>query len=69
MQDREGWCQEVSHEDFDEFLFFKQQMVFIEEEGDEEAFSKQHHKLKREWLQGESIHINTQKDHPDWKGT
>ena len=36
MRDKEGCCLEVSHEDFDDFLFFKQRMVLIDKEVDEE---------------------------------
>ena len=36
MLDKEGWCLEVSHKDFDNFLFFKQRMFFFNEDGDEE---------------------------------
>ena len=37
MQDKEGWCLEVSYKDFGNVLFVKQQMVFIDEEGNEEG--------------------------------
>ena len=37
MRDKVGWCLEVSHKDFDNFLFAKQQMVSIDEEGDEDG--------------------------------
>ena len=36
-RDKEGWCLEVSHKDFDNFLFVKQQMVLIDGEGNEEG--------------------------------
>ena len=37
LQDKEVWYLEVSHEDFDNFLFAKQRMVSIEKEVDEEG--------------------------------
>ena len=40
LWDKEGWCLEVSHEDFDDFLFVKHRMVSIDEEGDEEGIFK-----------------------------
>ena len=36
-QDKEGWCLEVSHKDSGNFLFVKQRMVSINEEGNEEC--------------------------------
>ena len=36
LRDKEGCCLEVSHEDLDDFLFFKQRMVLIDKEVDEE---------------------------------
>ena len=37
MQDKEGICMEVSHEDFENVLFVKQRRVSIDKEGDEEV--------------------------------
>ena len=36
-RDKEGWCLEVSPEDFDDYIYFKQQMVSIDKESDEEG--------------------------------
>ena len=36
-RDKEGWCLEVSHKDFDNFSFFKQRVVSIHKKGDEEV--------------------------------
>ena len=36
-RDKEGWCLEVSHEDFENVLFVKQRMVLIDKEGDAEG--------------------------------
>ena len=37
LRDKGRWCLEVSHKDFDGFLFVKQRMILIDEEGDEEV--------------------------------
>ena len=39
-RDKEGWCMDLSHEDFDNFLFVKQRMVLFDEEGDDKGILK-----------------------------